>query len=82
MIKVLVNALFGCSHQKTTFPLTSGRTFDHTYVVCLHCGTEFDYDWKEMRMGKAVHGQRGMAVTSEPAVQAPTSAAFSRRSIA
>jgi hypothetical protein len=25
-----------------------------TYVVCLDCGQEFRYDWKEMRIGEAV----------------------------
>jgi hypothetical protein len=23
-------------------------------VVCLDCGKEFDYDWKDMRVGNAV----------------------------
>lgn len=22
-----------------------------TYVACLDCGKEFDYDWKQMRVG-------------------------------
>lgn len=22
-----------------------------TYIVCLDCGKEFDYNWKEMRIG-------------------------------
>jgi hypothetical protein len=76
MINALVNALFGCSHRKTTFPLTSGRTFDHAYVVCLDCGTEFTYDWKEMRMGKAIQARCGMAATAEPARQAPSFCRF------
>lgn len=25
-----------------------------TYVVCLDCGQEFRYDWKEMRLGEPV----------------------------
>ena len=25
-----------------------------TYVVCLDCGKEFDYNWKEMRIGNPV----------------------------
>jgi len=25
-----------------------------TYVVCLDCGKEFDYDWQEMRIGQPV----------------------------
>ena len=23
-----------------------------TYVACLDCGKEFDYDWKQMRIGR------------------------------
>lgn len=41
-----------------SFPLTSIRARRHaeaalqtgTYVVCLDCGKEFAYDWKEMRV--------------------------------
>ncbi|MDP9055173.1 MAG: hypothetical protein M3N93_12880 [Acidobacteriota bacterium] len=25
-----------------------------TYIVCLDCGREFDYNWKEMRIGSLV----------------------------
>jgi hypothetical protein len=25
-----------------------------TYIVCLDCGKEFDYNWKEMRIGDPV----------------------------
>jgi hypothetical protein len=57
------NALFGCSHKHTTFPLTparkastgsSGSARMGTYVVCLDCGQEFRYNWKEMRMEEPV----------------------------
>ena len=53
MLQSLFNSLFGCSHQRTTFPLTPGRTASHkgTYVVCLDCGKEFAYNWDEMRVG-------------------------------
>jgi len=60
MLGSLLNSLFGCSHQRTTFPLTpshrmASATHRHgTYVVCLDCGQEFRYDWKEMRLGEAV----------------------------
>jgi len=60
MFGSLLNSLFGCSHQRTTFPLTPGHkmasaTHRHgTYVVCLDCGQEFHYDWKEMRLGEPV----------------------------
>ncbi len=61
MFQSFFNALFGCSHQRTTFPLTPGRrtqapsaTRLGTYVVCLDCGKEFAYDWSSMRVGQPV----------------------------
>lgn len=60
MMNTLLNALFGCSHRRTTFPLTPARkvgksnTRNSTYVVCLDCGKEFDYNWQEMRIGQPV----------------------------
>lgn len=65
MLLALINALFGCSHQRTTFPLTPRRksaglvaapsaTRNGTYVVCLDCGQEFAYDWNHMRVGQQV----------------------------
>jgi len=71
MLQSLVNALFGCSHRRTTFPLTPGRKYSAaggpvrhgTYVVCLDCGKEFGYDWNEMRVGNAVGGRVAAAAT-------------------
>jgi hypothetical protein len=61
MIVSLLNTLFGCAHSKTTFPLTpsrKSRTLERfrtgTYIVCLDCGKEFDYDWREMRIGSPI----------------------------
>lgn len=60
MLQSLLNSLFGCSHQRTTFPLTPGRKNGYaapgasrkgTYVVCLDCGKEFAYNWETMRVG-------------------------------
>jgi hypothetical protein len=58
MFNSLLSTIFGCSHNRTTFPLTPSRKSaiadggrKGTYVVCLDCGKEFDYNWKEMRMG-------------------------------
>jgi hypothetical protein len=71
MINALLRiALCGCSHRKTTFPLTSGRGLGRTYVVCLDCGAEFDYDWKTMRVGARVRAQRNAAVTAHAALAA------------
>jgi hypothetical protein len=72
MLRSLVDLLMGCSHQRTTFPLTPTRRSaapgatrnTSTYVVCLDCGKEFDYNWKEMRLGHAV--------VQHPAVPAET----------
>ncbi len=64
MLQSLLNSIFGCSHQRTTFPLTPGRknagyqapgaVRSGTYVVCLDCGKEFAYNWDEMRVGQQV----------------------------
>jgi hypothetical protein len=64
MLHSIFNSLFGCSHQRTTFPITPGRrnaafsvpaaTPANTYVVCLDCGKEFAYDWQSMRIGEPV----------------------------
>ena len=64
MLHSIFNSLFGCSHQRTTFPITPGRkpgarstsaaARTSTYVVCLDCGKEFAYDWHSMRIGEPV----------------------------
>ena len=55
MLQSILNSIFGCSHQRTTFPMTPARksaSHNHkgTYVVYLDCGKEFAYNWDEMRM--------------------------------
>lgn len=59
----LADRLCGCSHRRTTFPITlranasmDGRqgTPAETYVACLECGRHVAYDWTTMR----VAGQR------------------------
>jgi hypothetical protein len=65
MLQSVLNALFWCGHQRTTFPITPGRrsagslpatpaasaSSAATYVVCLDCGKQFAYDWRQMRVG-------------------------------
>jgi hypothetical protein len=61
MIANLVDLLFGCWHQNYSFPIT--KKFGHrrseaasvtgTYVVCLDCGREFPYDWRQMKVVSA-----------------------------
>jgi hypothetical protein len=74
MLSRLLTALLGCSHRRTTFPLTptrkSGRTRE-TYVVCLDCGTEFEYDWQEMRIQKLVKVIPQASVQAEPVPDVP-----------
>lgn len=52
-----LDILFGCYHKNISFPLTKKRgqlsraaALTGTYVVCLDCGKEFAYDWKEMKV--------------------------------
>jgi len=57
----LMDAMFGCWHSRYSFPMTirsSSRRNQAaspvgTYVVCLDCGKELTYDWKEMRVTSA-----------------------------
>ena len=73
MLQSLFDTLFGCSHQRTTFPLTPARRNAGTpltgaarngmYVTCLDCGKEFAYDWKSMRIGQPVVGRVPTATT-------------------
>jgi hypothetical protein len=65
MVQALLNALFGCSHKRTSFPLTPVRRTaplstaavrNGTYVVCLDCGKEFAYNWSNMRLGEPMEG--------------------------
>jgi hypothetical protein len=58
MIANIVDILFGCWHRKYSFPITSkpghrrsqAALVTGTYVVCLDCGKEFPYDWREMKV--------------------------------
>jgi hypothetical protein len=73
MLQSILNALMGCAHARTTFPLTPGRktpapsaTRSGMYVVCLDCGKEFAYDWEGMRIGKQVEVNRAPAAEAQP----------------
>ena len=54
----LLDLMFGCKHKHCSFPITvrgklrriKAASVTGTYVVCLDCGMEFPYDWKEMRI--------------------------------
>lgn len=58
MFARVLETLFGCWHNHLSFPITikSGlrrnvaASPNGTYVVCLDCGKEFAYDWREMKI--------------------------------
>ncbi len=62
MISKLVDAFFGCWHNRYSFPITvrpgsrkglrpsAAGALTGTYVVCLDSGRELPYDWKEMKV--------------------------------
>ena len=58
MIDTVLNLLFRCSHRRLTRPITPvseiAQPHGETYVVCLDCGKQFAYDFKEMKIGKAI----------------------------
>jgi hypothetical protein len=58
-----VASIFGCVHAHMTFPRTVTRPgqVPNTYVVCLDCGREFPYDWKQMKMMKSEKHWQGEA---------------------
>lgn len=69
MIAKILDTFFGCWHSHYSFPITvrSGArrsraaSLTGTYVVCLDCGKELPYDWKEMKIVDSV-SDRGKAV--------------------
>ena len=65
MFQSLIDALFGCSHQRTTFPLTPARrnggpafSGAPTYVTCLDCGKRYGRDAVQARLPKEEHAPR------------------------
>jgi hypothetical protein len=61
MFTGLMDLLFGCTHARYTFPMTAKpgqprpevASVTGTWIVCLDCGKEFAYDWKQMRVVSA-----------------------------
>jgi hypothetical protein len=58
VIGTVFNLLFGCAHRHLTRPFTpmgeEGVPRPEAYIVCLDCTQQFAYDWKKMRIGKAI----------------------------
>jgi len=54
----IMDFMLDCTHRHLTSPITIKPQQSHspderqkgTYVVCLDCGKEFPYDWKQMHM--------------------------------
>ncbi|MGC2639043.1 MAG: hypothetical protein WA294_17795 [Acidobacteriaceae bacterium] len=46
MIDACLDLLFGCIHRHQSRPFTLNK---HCYTVCLDCGHETPYSWREMR---------------------------------
>jgi hypothetical protein len=78
MFAKLLDAFFGCSHVRFSFPLTirkgsrrnAAAALTGTYVVCLDCGKELGYDWKEMKVLRSSKDNRralGSLATKEAA---------------
>lgn len=76
MFAQIFDALFGCRHHRYSFPITikkgphSRAAFlTGTYVVCLDCGKEMPYDWKQMKIirGHAPIGPVPSLVTKQAA---------------
>lgn len=57
----LANLLCGCSHAKTTFPITLQAC---TYTVCLECGRHLPYDWPRMRAGRRLMAWPSLATSN------------------
>ena len=74
MITKLWDVMFGCRHSRYSFPLTirAGSRRAHaghtgTYVVCLDCGREFNYDWQEMHIAGAQPMEAARALMTKEA---------------
>ena len=57
MFSRIMDVLFGCTHNHYSFPITVKKNVRSlasfpagTYVVCLDCGKEMPYDWKQMKI--------------------------------
>lgn len=57
MIRTMMDLLFGCRHKRLTRPITpvnKAKQTAATYVACLDCGRQFNYDASKMQMGAEI----------------------------
>jgi hypothetical protein len=66
MIDTVRNLLFRCSHRRITRPMApitkAGTPHSRSYVVCLDCGKQFEYDLQAMKIGKAIERGNDAAI--------------------
>ena len=66
MIDTVTNLLFRCPHHRLTRPMApitkAGTPHSQSYVVCLDCGKQFEYDLSHMRIGKPIDHSHEHAV--------------------
>lgn len=64
MMRALFALIFGCRHRRCSWPLTVRKPRKRTYVACLSCGAEFDYDLQRMQICPATVKLRLRLATS------------------
>jgi hypothetical protein len=75
MLSKLINGVFGCWHSHYSFPRTvragqrrnPAASVTGTYVVCLDCGKELPYDWREMKIVDAHPTQAARSLVTKEA---------------
>jgi len=75
MLSQLLSSLFGCSHGHYSFPITirhgkrrsPAASITGTYVVCLDCGKELPYDWREMKVMSSRSQRRAASLVTKEA---------------
>lgn len=57
MILEFLDNVFGCRHNRYSFPITvrsrsrsQAAALTGTYVACLDCGKDLPYDWEDMKV--------------------------------
>jgi hypothetical protein len=77
MFSKLMDAVFGCKHDRYSFPITipaGSRRYptaqrSGTYVACLDCGQEFRYDWQEMKIVGSQPGEVARVLVTKQATK-------------
>jgi hypothetical protein len=76
VIDNLMNLLFRCPHRRLTRPVApithAGQPHSQSYVVCLDCGKQFEYDLNEMRIGKIIDHSNDVGVVAPKPSLRPT----------